>query len=71
MTDLVKIETKHRSDKFFSVNLSFEQQNILLVLQNTIIIMKSLDPLGAKKTFIRKMLGHTAVSAIKASSLTL
>ena len=35
------------------------------------IIMKSLDPLRAKKIFIRKKLGHTAVSAIKASSLTL
>ena len=30
-----------------------------------------LDPLRAKKTFIRKKLGHTAVSAIKASSVTL
>ena len=27
-------------------------------------IMKSLDPLRAKKIFIRKKLGHTAVSAI-------
>ena len=27
--------------------------------------MKSLDPLRAKKTFIRKKVGHTAVSAIK------
>ena len=36
-----------------------------------IIIMKSLDPLRAKKTSIRKKLGHTAVSAIKASSVTL
>ena len=35
------------------------------------IIMKSLDPLRAKKIFIRKKLGHTAVSAIKASSVTL
>ena len=33
--------------------------------------MKSLDPLRAKKTFIRKRMGHTAVSAIKASSVTL
>ena len=32
---------------------------------------ESLDPLRAKKTFIRKKLGHTAVSAIKASSVTL
>ena len=36
-----------------------------------LIIKKSLDPLRAKKTFIRKKLGHTAVSAIKASSVTL
>ena len=35
------------------------------------IIIKSLDPLRAKKTFIRKKLGHTAVLAIKASSVTL
>ena len=35
------------------------------------IIMKSLDPLRAKKIFIRNKLGHTAVSAIKASSVTL
>ena len=27
--------------------------------------MKSLDPLRVKKIFIRKKLGHTAVSAIK------
>ena len=37
----------------------------------TLIIMKSLDPLRAKKTFIRKKLDHTAVSAIKASSVTI
>ena len=30
-----------------------------------------LDPVRAKKIFIRKKLGHTAVSAIKASSVTL
>ena len=35
------------------------------------IVMKRLDPLRAKKTIIRKKLGHTAVSAIKASSVTL
>ena len=33
--------------------------------------MKSLDPLRAKKILIRKKLDHTAVSAIKASSVTL
>ena len=32
---------------------------------------KSLDPLRAKKIFIRKKLGHTAVSASHASSVTL
>ena len=32
---------------------------------------KSLDPLRAKKTFIRKKLGQTTVSAIQASSVTL
>ena len=32
---------------------------------------KSLDPLRAKKTFIRMNLDHTAVLAIKASSVTL
>ena len=32
------------------------------------IIIKSLDPLRAKKTFIRKKFDHTAVSAIKALS---
>ena len=35
------------------------------------IIIKCLDPLRAKKTFIRKNLGHTMVSAIKASSTLL
>ena len=35
------------------------------------IIVKSLDPLRAKETFIRKKLCHTMVSAIKASSVTL
>ena len=34
-------------------------------------IIKSLDPLRAKKTLIRKQLGHTMVSAIKASSVNL
>ena len=35
------------------------------------IIIKSLDPLRAKKTFIRKKLSHIMVSALKASSVTL
>ena len=32
---------------------------------------KKIDPLRANKTFIRKKLGHTAISAIQASSVTL
>ena len=35
------------------------------------MIIKSLDPLRGKKTFIRKKFGHTIVSAFKASSVTL
>ena len=38
---------------------------------HTGIIIKDLDLLRAKKTFIRRKFGHTAVSAIKASSVTL
>ena len=38
---------------------------------NLEIIIKCLDPLRAKKTFVRKKLGHTMVSAIKAPSVTL
>ena len=50
--------------------------NKVFVIQNLmeiwyIIIIKSLDPLRAKKTFIRKKLGHTMVSAIKASTVNL
>ena len=43
----------------------------LKIFFSNLIIMQSLDPLRAKKTFIRKKLCHTAVSAIKASSVTL
>ena len=42
----------------------------ITVFSNEMII-KSLDPSRAKKTFIRKKLGHTMVSAIKALSVTL
>ena len=49
-----------------------EKKRIKDVDQVSGIIMKSFDPfISAKKTFIRKKLGHTAVSAIKASSVTL
>ena len=44
--------------------------NVQLTI-STKIIIKRLDPLRAKKTFIRKKLGHTMVSAIKASSVSL
>ena len=40
-------------------------------MNDHVIIIKSLDPLRTKKTFIRKKLGHTMVSAIKPSSVTL
>ena len=36
-----------------------------------LIIIKCLDPSRGEKIFIKKKLGHTAVSAIKASSVTL
>ena len=45
--------------------------SLLLGPSRTPEIIKSLDPLRAKKTFIRKKLGHTMVSAIKTSSVTL
>ena len=54
-----------------SVFNSFSPFNIQ---EEQLIIIKSLDPLRAKKTFIRKKLchsRHTMVSAIKASSVTL
>ena len=41
------------------------------IQEERLIIIKSLHPLRAKKTFIRKMLGHTMVQAIKASLVTL
>ena len=45
-----------------------EVKPVLSFIYNNI---KSLDPLRAKKTFIRKKLGHTAVSVILTSSMTL
>ena len=48
-------------------NDNFQMKN----RDNCLMIIKSLDPLSTKKTFIRKKLGHTAVSAIQASSVTL
>ena len=35
------------------------------------IVSKSFDPLRAKTTFVTEKLGHTVVSAIKASSVIL
>ena len=49
----------------FVLYFVFQVSSPVCFLKNTyIIIMKSLDPLRAKKIFIRKKLGHTAVSAI-------
>ena len=42
-----------------------------LILTNKEMIIKSVEPLRTKKTFIRKKLGHTMVLAIKASPVTL
>ena len=39
--------------------------NVEPLCSNIVIIMKSLDPLRAKKTFIRNKLGHTAVNPIR------
>ena len=54
-------------------NLRYYRIILICIIHKNIkvIIIKSLDPLRAKKTFIRKKLDHTVVSAIKASSLTL
>ena len=54
-----------------SPEIDTREINCLFVFNDAQIIMKSLDPLRAKKIFIRKKLGHTAVSAIRASSVTL
>ena len=61
---------------FFDLAHIFYWMTVLLVtstrrLKPTGIIIKSLDPLREKKTCIREKLGHTAVSTIKASSVTL
>ena len=47
----------------------FRCANTIIYIQG--IIIKSIYPLRAKNTFIRKKMGHTMVSAIKASSVTL
>ena len=53
------------------VQVHVKEANSGLYGRRSGIIIKSLDPLRAKKTFIRKRLGHTMFSAIKASSVTL
>ena len=64
--------TRKRIDLYCSKVLTIDvSTHMTAVLYPLGIIIKSLDPLRAKKTFIRKKLGHTAVSAIKASSVTL
>ena len=42
------------------------RETVLSIFLNTANNNEKLDPLRAKKIFIRKKLGHTAVSAIKA-----
>ena len=54
-----------------TVNKTFTSLKTFISKSSFEIIIKSLDPLRAKKTFIRRKLGHTMVSAIKASSVTL
>ena len=51
--------------RILAVKITF--QRTLNIANNN----KILDPLRAKKTFIRKKMGHTAVSAIQASSVAL
>ena len=49
----------------FAKSFVFDAHKLLIIVMGDIdIIIKSLDPLRAKKTFIRKKLGHTMVSAI-------
>ena len=53
-------------NKYFCINKIFTFPIMIII-----IIIKSLEPLRAKKIFIKKKLDHTMVSAIKASSVTL
>ena len=55
----------------FEMNAYLSLINLMLIVRTLSIIIKSFDHLRAKKTFIGKKLGHTMVSAIKASSVTL
>ena len=73
---LEKVKIIHFSESIKASDLKVSGSRYLIeymkVCENRrSIIMKSLDPLRAKKTFIRKKLGQTAVLAIKASSVTL
>ena len=48
------------------------QHPAAVTINTRYVIMKSLDPLRAKKkTFIKRKLGHTAVLAIKGSSVNI
>ena len=61
-----------QTNKFAHKLLTLSKNNELKTNHNKNgMIIKRLDPLSAKKTFIRKKLGHTMVLAIKASSVTL
>ena len=48
-----------------------DPKHSIILDKRCLIIINFLDPLRAKKTLIRKKLGHTAVSAIQALSVTL
>ena len=59
--------TRHATIKTTHLPSTPKQGMIELKIEK---IIKCLDLLRAKKTFIRKKLDHTAVSAIKALSVT-
>ena len=63
------IHTKRENKVILKLNTGIICKKTLInaVTTKKGIIIKCLDPLRAKKTFIRKKLGHTAVPAIKAS----
>ena len=62
---IMKLGKEHYELNLYTV---YDPELIVTYFQ---IIIKGSDPLRAKKTFIRKKLGQTAVSVIKASSVTL
>ena len=61
---LLQVNIASENISYWNICLNYKTFNMK-------ILMKSLDPLRAKETFIRKKLGLTVVSAIQASSVTL